>query len=361
MIPFIMFGIGLDDAFIIFGSYRHRSHIKDIKERVQSTMEDVGVSIFLTTLTSMLAFLLGSMSSIPFARWLCYYAFPCIGVDFFYQVTFFIALVTLDERRIEQGRMDYCTCIYVDQSMGEEDVEKAEPDGVVKPEPEDDQQSIHIADRIMMWWAEQLLKKWVQVLAMMGFASLFIVSLYYTSKLRQEFDFTDMVPEDSYVRSYYGALDAYSAREGEMSHIYFRDVDFSDPTIQTQMVEYIDDLMERGNVDEPVYFWLYDFRKFMGGLPEGDSLHNVTFEEQIEKFLQVDVYRELYDQDIGRQKDGSVTETRVEIHIRVNVRDLKATTDMLANLREISGSQPINQGLEEWKFFTYTHQYNLYE
>ena len=87
----------------------------------------------------------------------------------------------------------------------------------------------------------------------------------------------------------------------------------------------------------------------------------MTFEEQIGKFLQVDVYRELYDQDIGRDPDGTVTETRAEIHIRVNVRDLKATTDMLDNLRAISASQPINQGTDDWKFFTYTHQYNLYE
>ena len=56
-------------------------------------------------------------------------------------------------------------------------------------------------------------------------------------------------------------------------------------------------------------------------------------------------------------------ESRIEVYIPVDIKDTKAGTTMFEDLREISRSQPINKGLDgdEWKFFTYTGQYHLYE
>jgi hypothetical protein len=38
------------------------------------------------------------------------YAFPTILIDFIYQVTLFIAILVLDERRIKDQREDICIC-----------------------------------------------------------------------------------------------------------------------------------------------------------------------------------------------------------------------------------------------------------
>jgi len=104
IVPFVMFGIGLDDAFIIWGAFQRKDRSIPILDRVHDTMEEVGVSIFVTTLTSVVAFALGSMSALPVVYWLCYYAAPTIAIDFLYQTTFFCGLDCLG--RATSGRQE---------------------------------------------------------------------------------------------------------------------------------------------------------------------------------------------------------------------------------------------------------------
>lgn len=68
---FIVFGIGLDDAFIIYSAYVRTDANKSGAERVRETMDKVAMSIFMTTATTALAFALGALSQIPAVRWLC--------------------------------------------------------------------------------------------------------------------------------------------------------------------------------------------------------------------------------------------------------------------------------------------------
>ena len=68
---FIVFGIGLDDSFIIYSAYVRTNLSKGAMERIEDTMNDVSVSIFMTTATTEVAFLVGCFSAIPAIRWLC--------------------------------------------------------------------------------------------------------------------------------------------------------------------------------------------------------------------------------------------------------------------------------------------------
>lgn len=101
------------DTFIITGAFFRTNEKLDIEERVVATMHEIGLSITLTTVTTMIAFLLSSLSSIRAIRWLGCYAFLTIFIDAIYQVTFYIALLVLDERRIKANRRDVCFCVVV--------------------------------------------------------------------------------------------------------------------------------------------------------------------------------------------------------------------------------------------------------
>ena len=63
--PFVLFGIGLDDAFIIMGAYNRTAKIRNSEERIRFVIHNVGMSIVLTTTTSCIAFPLGCLSSVP--------------------------------------------------------------------------------------------------------------------------------------------------------------------------------------------------------------------------------------------------------------------------------------------------------
>ena len=77
MLPFVIFGIGLDDTFIITGAYFRISasagmREASLEERIRVTFQEVGPSICLTTITTVFAFMLGYFtSSLPGVHWLC--------------------------------------------------------------------------------------------------------------------------------------------------------------------------------------------------------------------------------------------------------------------------------------------------
>merc|ERR1712232_359347 len=131
VVPFIMFGIGLDDAFIIWGAYQRMDKSIPVLDRVHDTMEEVGVSIFVTTFTSVVAFSLGSLSAVPAVYWLCYYAAPTIFIDFIYQTTFFVALIVLDEQRVEAKKRDCFTCLKAPERADAEEDDQASKGSIV--------------------------------------------------------------------------------------------------------------------------------------------------------------------------------------------------------------------------------------
>lgn len=375
----------MDDSFILYGSYNRTDPRLDPVTRVQQTIDDVGLSISLTTLTSALAFFMGAFSHIPAVSWLCWYAFPTIVIDFIYQITFFISLVVLDERRIQNKKLDICfwssgASSDLEETTSEEsdesgpssntdsdtgyDVERSEPRKKITtskqygPEP-------HFADRFMNWFAKQLLKPSMQATVIVAFLAILGGSIYSATYLRQQFNYIDLVPKDSYLRKYYRALDDYTHRGGLYIYVFFRFVDQSDPEIQNQMQGYVQDLVQSKAIAEPpTYFWLRDFKEFVA---EDTKLANMTFEEQIAIFLDDPGNKDLYGEHVVIEKNktspdyGKVIESRCIAYVDVNLQNSKQGTKMLTEMRDVTRRQPINQARDDWPFFTYADEYNLIE
>lgn len=249
LVPFVIFGVGLDDTFIIVGSFARTDPNKSIEERISATMQDIGLSISVTTLTTSFAFGLGSLSNIPAVRWVCFYSLTAIAVDFIYQITLFVAFLVLDERRVQANRGDLCCCCELEDE-GED--EAREPNKIAAPPQE------NFIDHFMVWYAEQLLRPCVKVLVLLAFAALTGGCIYSTTKFRQEFRVTELLPDGSYVTSFFNVFQEYYSRSLPL-FVYFRDVDQSDPEIQRQMVNYVDELAELDNFDDDVPFcWVKD-------------------------------------------------------------------------------------------------------
>jgi len=82
-----MVGIGLDDTFIIHKAFLRTDPSRHVVDRVVEAMEDIGISIAFSTSTTVLAFFLGTASSLPIIRYFCWYAATTVAIDFFYQVS----------------------------------------------------------------------------------------------------------------------------------------------------------------------------------------------------------------------------------------------------------------------------------
>jgi len=376
IVPFIMFGIGLDDAFIIWGAYQRMDRSIPVLDRVHDTMEEVGVSIFVTTFTSVVAFALGSLSKVPAVYWLCAYAAPTIFIDFIYQTTFFVALIVLDEQRVEAKKRDCFTCLKAPERADAE---------------EDDQASEGtIVDRFMVWYSEILMKPVVKVLVLAIFFAIFGGLAYSASLLKQEFYFTDVLPSDSYVADFWNTFNDNTGGSGVNPYVVFRDVNQGDPAIQAQMDEYVNSIVDMDVVgSQPDFFWVRDFQTFLtstqsmsslvasfptdsGAYSEyrvssstvAEAMVNLPFEEQLDIFLTVPSYDQLYSDNIVRNDAGNITVSRTRVRMnRINQRSVESQIDALELQRGISEATPINVGVDpdNWKFFTFDQLYYIWQ
>jgi Niemann-Pick C1 protein len=356
ILPFVLFGVGLDDAFIICGGYDRTDPMKEPGDRIHATIKDIGISITLSTITSTLAFGIGCISSIPTIYWLCLYAFPTILLVYFYQVTFFVAWIVLDDRRIKQKHRDCCWCISVVQASEESEQEDQEES---RRGPKE---QASVTERFMLKYAEHLLRPWVKATVVLAFTALLCAGAISVSQLTQSFSFTDVLPNDSYLTDFFDALDDYTDRSSISHQVYFRNVDQSDKNIQEQMESYISDLVSMVDsiLEPPGFFWLRDFKVFVN--KSEDSLAQLDFYDQVQAFLNDTVYSELYRDDIVTDRDGTITASRCRIDMdHIDLEDIKQQIDALEEQRKVIKMQPINQGQKDWAFFTFEGIYNIWE
>ena len=378
-VPFVLFGVGLDDTFIITGAFlsrttsskNNKNNNNNVQERIQQTMQDVGLSIFVTTLTTAVAFGLGSVSSIPAVRWLCLYSMTTIVIDFVYQITFFVALLVLDEQRIQQRRRDACVCVTVvvgeeeSQRVNDNDDEEGEADQEQLQEPPQDK-AIHnpnFVDRFMGWYSETLLNPIIKGIVLIVFAALFAVCAYSSSKLRQEFEVTELLPRGSYVTSFLDAFDRYSSRALPI-YAYFRNIDQSDDNMQQQMIRYMEDLAALDQFGDPPFCWVRDVRELLDTDQEVNTLvGNLTFHEQLQVLLSIPSVREVYGDNIVFDDNGDIVASRCILYAeKLNVDDVDEQTDLLHAQKEVTANQPVNKEKpDEWSFFTYDDLYLTWE
>ena len=88
-----------------------------VEERVARTLAKMGPSILLSTVTEMVAFVLGAVVPMPAVRNFALYAAGSVFLNAILQVTVFVSAMTLDQRRIEVsidlpslGHLNSSTC-----------------------------------------------------------------------------------------------------------------------------------------------------------------------------------------------------------------------------------------------------------
>jgi len=192
-----------DDTFIICNAFAATDPTEDVVERIVQVMEEVGPSIFISTLTTVVAFLLGGVSSLPGIRWFCWYAGPTVAIDFIYQITLFVAILVYDDRRMKAGRYDCLVCVKAseppfdgDTCHGSEDDDNETPpsSSTIKDEPP-------LTQRLMSRYADLLLHPISKVVVLFVFTTMLGLGVYGASQQSQKFDFTSLTPSDSFVRT----------------------------------------------------------------------------------------------------------------------------------------------------------------
>ena len=333
------------------GAYDRTDPSKGPKERVYDTIQDVGVSITVSTITTTLAFGLGCISSIPTIYWLCLYAFPTVICVYIYQLTFFVACIVLDERRIQQHRCDCCTWIYVNDDADDEEEEGQKKD--VSPTISG------ITENCILWYSDILLRPRVKAIVVLLFAGLAAACAFSVSLLTQELDITKLLPRDSYLTAYLDAVDAYSEMGMRIPpYAYFRFVDQSNETVQMHMENFVNDLVSIAAVSSQSHlFWLTDFKAFVN-TSNAEEFGQLDFNSKVNAFLSDPVYGELYSHHIVRDEYLTITASRCLIHMNnIDLLDIHDQIKAYEDQNRVAVMSPVNQGGEDLTFFSHSEMY----
>ncbi|RZC34597.1 patched domain-containing protein 3-like [Asbolus verrucosus] len=104
-LPFLLMGLGIDDMFVIMACWEELSKEQKklpVPERIGLMLKHAGVSITVTSVTDILAFIIGSSTILPSLESYCVYAAVAVLMTFIFAVTFFTACFVLDQARVEK-------------------------------------------------------------------------------------------------------------------------------------------------------------------------------------------------------------------------------------------------------------------
>merc|ERR1719223_2240570 len=221
LLPFILLGIGVDDAFVIVNAFNRERKVArsaetnaDLVTRTAKALARAGASITVTSLTDMVAFGISSSSSLPALASFCGYAAVGIFFLWLFASLFFTATMVLDERRQRDNRRE-CLCCLTRKKEIEEEKDGYEENAVSR--------------YFRNYHAPTILSKFGKVAVITAFSALLGCGIWGALNLAVEDTQRSFIPSDSYVTDFLNTIDEYYPStgidvfitfDGESSEIY---------------------------------------------------------------------------------------------------------------------------------------------
>ncbi|XP_069668907.1 NPC intracellular cholesterol transporter 1 homolog 1b-like isoform X2 [Periplaneta americana] len=189
VIPFLVLAVGVDNIFILVQTHQREGRRKDEThaQHVGRTLGRVGPSMLLTSVSEAACFLIGALSDMPAVKTFALYAAVALLLDFLFQITCFVSLLALDDKRRADRRFDVLCCVV----SSKKDDESTEHQNL-------------LSGIFRKFYAPFLLgMPWVRAIVFLLFPLWFFVSLSLFEHVDVGLDQELSMPEDSYVLVYF--------------------------------------------------------------------------------------------------------------------------------------------------------------
>ena len=215
VIPFLVLAVGVDNIFLIVHEFERVNHChpdEPLDIRVAKTLGRMGPSILLSASTETITFAMGAFAGMPAVRNFAVYAAGAVLINAILQVTMFVSVLTLNQKRVDSRRADCFPLIKIGKADKGDMVEYGS-----------DEQG-PLQRYIRKFYAPFLLDRKIKVAVVVGFLGLFTAGLALIPKVALGLDQRLAIPEGSYMINYFNDLYAYL---GTGPPVYFvtRDLD----------------------------------------------------------------------------------------------------------------------------------------
>lgn len=215
-IPFLLLGLGVDDMFVIIQAFNQLPPLKEkteISEKIAATLSNSGVAITVTSLTDLLAFVVGSTTTVPALKSFCIYCGLGIFVVYIFQITWFTAWLVIDQRRMLNNRNACLPCV---KNCSSDSDSISAADLKSSPSKKDE-----CSFNFMSIYGGFLSQKIVKISVLIVTLVIFAASVYGNYMIEEEFDPWLFLDPKSYVSAFKATQDKYYPDKGESVLLFF--------------------------------------------------------------------------------------------------------------------------------------------
>ena len=251
-IPFLLLGLGVDDAFVLTSEYMRAALAhpnRRIEDNIIATARHGGISILITSATDALAFLVGSVTVLPALSWFCSFAGIGVIICFILQVTLFLPALTLNARRAKANKYDCCCCC-----------------GPKEFHPLNEEKGCCCCikcksgslQRSLKRTGEFITSKIGSVLILTMFSAIFITGVIGSTMIYKDFKLEWFFPDSSYVNEFFNWNNEFF-QSGKPVTVYMRDIDYhAAQTDMDQMHTYMN-TSKYVDITEAIEDWHWEF------------------------------------------------------------------------------------------------------
>lgn len=272
-LPFLLMGLGVDDMFVMNACWNNlpeSANQKSLPVKVGLMLKHAGVSIVITSFTDIVALLIGAITILPSLKSFCIYAAVGVFFIFCYSVTFYVAVFTLDIKRIFNNRNGILFCYTHKKQI-----------------------KVSTSKTIFQKFLEAFYKRVVFTIPGKTIIILFTIittgfSVQAIFHLEQRFDPKWFIPEDTYYKNFLNAHDYYYPEEGHMAMVFLGEMNYNKEFIR--LYDMIQELKKETYIYD-VNSWVEIFHKYVLQNYNHDLVKNASaltdqeFNRHLSRFL----------------------------------------------------------------------------
>ncbi|XP_044150627.1 patched domain-containing protein 3-like isoform X3 [Bufo gargarizans] len=249
--------------FIMISSWQ-QTKVKDkVEERMAETYSEAAVSITITTLTDVLAFYIGILTSFRSVQSFCIYTGTAILFCFLYNVTCFGAFLALNGRREENNRHWFiCKKLTEEKDDNRSSAYNMCCVGGGYSQITGKEIDHPMTSFFHKYYGPFLTNIWTKVLVGFLYAGYLASSIYGCFQVQEGIDLRNLATDSSYVRSFYDNDDLYFSEYGpRVMVVVTEEVSYWDSDVQSKIDRCLESFLNNSYVSESFSeSWLNAYR-----------------------------------------------------------------------------------------------------